>query len=324
MGVSQPGHRLRLDTSGAERKTEDVYKSSIMIATANSSLHSAISSDSTAGTAGSMRVFEIKFRNQNIHTKVEADAYLRELQKNFGHIGELFAHFVIRNRDMVAKRVHQVMAEIDLEINCAPSERFWSAVIAVVYVAGEIAQALNLLPYDPEAIRAWAVREQVPYMRGIVNEEYRNPLAILTDYISEKHSNIVVVDKSTSIGANTSGKAVAADTAFAVNTTSGALLGHYDLKSGVLILLKQGFKDYCARVGASMSRMLEELSVSTGHNAGSVVIDRNCRRTLGAGTNLAKGQAWCFTVNMHHPDIAGVKPTLVPASPPANDVAAAS
>lgn len=321
MGITQPGHRLRLDTSGAERKVEDGYKSAIMIATANSSLHSLISQDNAAGTAGAMRVFEIKFPVPRVHTKAEADDYLRQVKANYGHVGELFAHFVIRHRDKVAKRVHAVMAEIDAEAGIKSSERFWSALIAVVIVAAEICEALRLLPYKAEDLRRWALDEQVPYMRGIVKEEYRDPLAILTDYIAEKHSNIVVVDKATSIGANTAGQAVAGESAFAVNNPSGALLGHYDLKTGVLLLLKNGFKDHCGKVGASSSRILEDLS--TGKNP--VVIDRNCRRTLGAGTNLAKGQVWCFAVDMKHVEIAGHVPTLVSSTPaPANDTSAAA
>lgn len=321
MSITQPGHRLRLTTEGVERKVEENYKSAIMIATANSSLHSLISQDSAAGTAGSMRVFEIKFPVPNVHTKPEADAFLRQIKENFGHIGELFVHFVITNRERVAKRVHKVMEEIDAEAGIRSSERFWSAVIAVVIVAAEICEALRLLPYSSEAIRKWAVEEQVPYMRGVVKEEYRDPLAVLTDYIAEKHGNIVVIDKSTTIGANTAGQAVAADTSYAIKEPHGALLGHYDLKAGTLLLMHNAFKEHCSRIGASATKILEELSSGPS----PVVLKRQVRRTLGAGTNLAKGQTWCILVDMNNPEVAGVKPTLAVSNPaPANDAGVAA
>lgn len=308
MGITQPGHRLRLTTDGVERKVDDGYKSAIMIATANSSLHSLISTDNAAGTAGSMRVFEMKFAAQRVHSKAEADEYLRQLSLHYGHLGEIFAQFVIKHRTAVAKRLHQVMAEVDAEANILSSERFWSADIAAVIVAGEIAQALGLLPYDPIGLRAWAISSQIPYMRGVVNEEYRDPLAMLTDYIAEKHGSIALIGRSTSIGANTTGKMVAAESAFAETRPSGALLGHVDPGTGMLLLLKQGFKDYCSRVGASSSRILEELHMP--RDGRRIIVDRNVRRTIGAGTSLAKGQAWCFVVDMGHPDIAGAMPTL--------------
>lgn len=307
MGITQPGHRLRLDQTGAERRTDDSVKSAVMICTANSSLHSIISQDSTAGTAGSMRVFEIKFTAQSVHTKAEADEYLRALKENYGHLGEAFAHFVICNRDRVAKRVHQVMRDVDARCNIKSSERFWSAIIAAVYVAAEIAKALNILPYDPEALLDWATGPQMRHMRGVVTEEYRTPVDVLTNYIAEKQGHIMVIDRQISIGANTSGKNSANETAFAIVRPHGALLGHYDLKTQSLILLKSAFRDYCVQSGSSATRILEELN-ATGYK---VVTDRNARRTLGAGTDLAKGQAWCFVVDMTHPDIAGAAPTLV-------------
>lgn len=321
MNITQPGHRLRLAVDGTERTTADNYKSAIMITTANASLHALLSTDNTAGTAGSMRVFEMKFVAQHIHTKDQADEFLRNLRLHHGHIGEIFAQFVIRNRVAVERRVQQVVREIDQAAGIQSSERFWSARVACVIVAGEICQALNLLPYAVDPIRQWAIHQQIPYMRGVVREEYRDPLAVLSDYIAEKQGNIIVVDKIAGIGMNTAGVASVNQSAFSINTVNGALLGHYDLKLGVLYLLKQGFKDHCHRIGAIATRIIDDLALPR-INGDRIIIDKEARRTLGAGTPLAKGQTRCIAIDMTHPEIAGVKPTLVannvPAAP-AND-----
>jgi hypothetical protein len=331
MNITQPGHRLRLGTDGSEKAVSDNHKSAIMISTANSSLHSVLSTDNAAGTAGSMRVFEMKFSAQRVHTKAEADEFLRQIKEHHGHIGEVFAQFVVRNRVAVEKRVQAVMREIDIEGSVGASERFWSATIAVVLVAGEICKALGLAPYDVAALREWAIKVQIPFMRGVVKEEYRDPLAVMTDYIAEKHGSIVVVDKAaTTIGTNTAGAHVAVNDSYAVNSPHGALLGHYDTKAQVLYLLKQGFKDHCNRVGASSSRILDELSVPrTLPNQGPrrIVTDRAIRRTLGAGTSLAKGQSWCFAIDMSHPEMTGAVPIVVatggvPTSAPAGKLQA--
>ena len=329
MNITQPGHRLRLATDGSERRQTDSYKSAIMLATANSSLHALLSTDNAAGTAGSMRVFEMRFTAQKVHTKAEADEFLRQLKLNYGHVGELVAQFVVCNRVAVEGRVQQLVREIDVEASIQSGERFWSALIASCITVGEIANALGLLPYDTAALRQWAVQYQIPFMRGVVKDEYRDPLAILTDYIAEKHSNIVVVDRAPSIGNNTAtGKPIASDTTFALNRPSGALLGHYDLKSGVLYLLKHGFKDHCNRVSASASRIIEELSQPRAvglEPPAKIIIDKKARRTLGAVTDLAKGQSWCFAVDMSHPEMSGSVPLVAvsggtPSSAPAGNL----
>ncbi len=330
MNITQPGHRLRLGTDGAEKAGTDSYKSAIMISTANSSLHSLLSTDNAAGTAGSMRVFEMKMSAQRVHTKAQADEFLRQIKMHHGHIGEAFVQFVVRNRVAVESRVQAIMREVDAEGSIQASERFWSAVIAVVVVAGEIANALGLLPYSVPAARSWAVAVQVPFMRGVVKEEYRDPLAVLTDYIAEKHGGIVVIDKATAIGSNTAGQSVAQDQSYALNQPHGALLGHFDTKAQVLYLLKQGFKDHCSRIGATMSRILDDLSVPRAVPGGvpqRIITNRHARKTLGAGTTLAKGQSWCFAVDMSHPEMSGAVPVVVaaggvPTTPPAGNLRA--
>lgn len=315
MSATQPGHRLRLGTDGQEKAGAggDNYKAAIMISTANSSLHSVLSTDNAAGTAGSMRVFEMKMSAQHVHSKGQADDFLRALEQHHGHLGEAFASFVVKNRIAVEHRVHVVMREIDTDGSITAAERYWSAVIACVLVAGEICGALRILPYDVARIRDWALKVQVPYMRGVVKEEYRDPLAVLTDYIAQSHGGIVVVDRAVGIGQNTAGVPAAVDNTYAKNTPHGALLGHYDQKAGVLYLLKQAFKDHCSRVGSSSSRILDELNQARllpDQTPRKIVVERAVRRTLGAGTDLAKGQTWCFAIDMTHPEMAGASPSL--------------
>lgn len=194
---------------------------------------------------------------------------------------------------------------------------------------GEIANSLHLLPYDVDYIHNWAVTKQIPFMRGVVKEEYREPLAVLSDYIAEKQGNIVVIDHSTQIGSNTTGQMVAADSGFARNKPNGALLGHFDLKTGMLYLLKQGFKEYCTRVGASSTRIIDELHSprAVGIEAPArIIVNRSVRKVLGAGTEYAKGQSWCFAVDTRHPEMSGVSLTPVQGggqvSPPAGQLKA--
>jgi hypothetical protein len=296
MSITQPGHRIRLQTDGVERAHIDSYKATIMLATANSSLHGMLSTDNTAGTAGSMRVVEIMFKANKVHAKHEADDFLDALKANFGHIGEVFIAHVLKHRDAVKARMRVVMREIDEAAGIQPSERFWSATIAAVVVAGEIANQLGLLSYDVAAIRQWALDHQVPYMRGVVTEEYSDPLAVLADYLEQINSNMVVVEKNVHAALNTSW--------VVQRRPTGPLFAHFDMHERVLYVLKKGFKDYCVRIGANSLKILDDLSIPRdGH---PIVCQKHTRRVLGAGTDLAKAQSWCFAINMAHREVTGV------------------
>lgn len=294
MSITQPGHRIRLDTTGTERAHLGSYKSTIMLTTANNSLHGLLSTDNAAGTAGSMRVFEIRFPIPHVHKKRDADDFLFNLNQNYGHLGELFVAHIIGRRDEIVARVREAVAQIDVELNVQASERFWSATIAAVIVAGEIARDLGIVSYDLATLRTWACETQVPQMRGIVKEEYRDPLGILTDYLETISASILVMEES---------PAAVGERLYMSRKPVGALLAHYDRHDRMLYVLKTGFKDYCARIGANSLKILDDLNLMD--DGERVIPLKHTRRTLGAGTEYGKGQSYCFTVNMAHRRVSG-------------------
>lgn len=298
MSITQPGHRIRLETSGIERAAVQSYKATIMLATANNSLHGLLSLDNAAGTAGSMRVVEIQFRNVKAHTKPQADAYFHGLKQHYGHIGEVFIHHVLQHRARIEARVRALMAEIDQRADIQSSERFWSATIACVVVAAEFSRALGLTTFDPRQLLDWALTVQVPFMRSTVTDEYTSPAGILAEYLEHINGDILIVNTPAS----------ASNLANVIRAPRGQLLGHYDLDEKVLWVLKKGFKDYCARSGANFTRILNELSEPVMTRNGRferVLSSKRVRKVLGAGTEFAKAQSWCFAINMAHPDVSG-------------------
>lgn len=315
MGVTQPGHRLRLQENGIERAASGAQKATLMLTTANNSLHGLLSLDNAAGTAGSMRVFEIRFEPVTVHKKHEADAMLHELRQNYGHLGEVFIAYVLRHRAEVEARVRSLVREIDEAASIQTSERFWSAVIGAVLAAAEIAQTLGLLDYDPAGLREWALATQIPQMRGVVEAEYSSPLGLLADYLEQVNDHILVTSRAMG---DTSGKP-AID-----KHPRGQLLGHFDRSANVMWLLKKGFKDWCHRSGANFSKAIDDLHAPQPAGPEGkplrVVVSRQTRKVLGAGTEYAKAQSWCFVLDMRHPEVAGVVETtpapVTPLRPP--------
>lgn len=293
MSVTQPGHRIRLTQEGIERGAIGSYKATMLLATANNSLHGLLSADNAAGTAGSMRVFEMVFRPTGVYSKYEADDYWHDLKENYGHIGEVFISYVVQNQKLVSDRVRAVMREIDTEAKILASERFWSAAIAAALTAGEIANQLGLLPYDIAEIKQYILRKQIPFMRGIVREEYSNPIGTLAEYLEMINGDILVVNKPLQ-GGNIS---------FVAKAPRGQLLARYDIDDKILWVLKKNFRDYCTRTGNNAYRILEDL---TNPMAGPpVIIHKHSKKVLGMGTDYAKAQSWCFAMNMAHTDVTG-------------------
>lgn len=294
MSISQPGHRIRLNTDGVERSSTGSYKATMMLTTANTSLHAMLSTDNAAGTAGSMRVFEIQFRRTTAHTKAQADDYLHELMENYGHIGEALMTLALPQQKALEDAVREMRRWIDETCDIQPSERFWSAGPSTALAIGEFAHKHGLIPFSIEPIKNWLTTVQVPYMRGVVVEEYVNPVGILADYLEQINSNILIVSKSTGFGGTT---------LVPTKMPHGELLARFEADDRMMWVSRKGFKDYCLTIGANPRKVLEDLSVLK--DGARIVPNVNIKKVLGAGTELAKAQSWCFTVNMNHKDISG-------------------
>jgi hypothetical protein len=298
MNVTQARERTRLDQRGVERAAPDTSKSTVMLTTANSSLHGLLSSDNTAGTAGSMRVIEIIFRATGTHAKFEADQYWASLMQNHGHIGPAFMHNVIQRLPEVHAHVLETMRQIDALCEVAPSERFWSAACAVVLVAGEIASQMGLLPFNMVQLKNWIVTSLLPYERDVVSAQYSSSLTILMDYLEQINENILTT------------RAIPGEQFDDVlKEARGQLLARYDTDTQMMYVLKKGFRDHCTRVGANCLTVLNELNDPQVDGRGRpmrIVPIIDVRKVLGGRTRLAKGQSVCFAVNMAHPEVSGV------------------
>jgi hypothetical protein len=290
MAATQPGPRVILNPNSTERQTSSTPRSAIMMSTSNVSVQGLLAYQNAAGTAGAMRAIEIDMVDLKIHSKEQADEYLRQLRENYGHIGEIVATHVVNNYEVVLARVHQKMKEIDRLGQIAGSERFWSGGMACAVIGGELARELGLINYDPALVQNWAINQQLPQMRGVVVAEYDTPSSVLTNYMETISSQIIVVAEDNQSGLT-----------YIKRPPVGSLLGHYDTDKQILWLLKKGFKDYCQRVGANSVEIIRQLS----DGSDPVIIHLERKRILGAGTDYAKGQSRCFGIKMSHKEMSG-------------------
>ncbi len=299
MNVGQASARGRLYSTGEEKPMVMNHKATLMLTTANSSLHGLLSQNNTAGTAGSMRVFEIMLSRPGVHTKAEADDFWWELRDNYGWIGEAFVTHVVRHRDEIVQRVRDTVKSLDVAGEIRTAERFWSATVAAVLVACEVANEIGLLGFNAAVIRNWVLSKQLPYMRGVVTSEYTSPLSALADYVESIHGSILVTNKQDR-DSNTA--------TYQLALRGTQLLGEYDKTNQVLWVLRKGFKDHCAKIGVNFIRALEELSIARPDSNGvarAIVPRPQVKRVLGAGTAYAMMQTWCFQVDMSLPEVAG-------------------
>ena len=283
LNVSQTSNqKIRLKQTGELRTEGGGDKSTLILTTGNSSLHSILSRNNVSGDAGSMRVFEINFQRPSKTGKALADRFMFDLCENYGHIGPALMRYAVDHYAEIVRMVQDEKIKLDALVDLDPHERFWSADGAAAIAICRVAHKLGLLPFNANAIRDWLVNVQFPAMRGSVKDQYPSAAEILTSYIEANGDSIVFVPEG-----NVS----------VLREPRNTLKGRYEASNGLLWLTKNAFSDYCATRRAPYQQYLNELAIN------HIVTDRHIRKVLTTGTNIAPTRSWCFCVNMRHEEM---------------------
>jgi hypothetical protein len=297
MGDTQPSVGGKMNQDRSVKRMRSGEKANIMICTANSSLHQIINTSNVAGQAGTVRVFEMIVRKADlVHAKWEADAVLRELMKNHGHIGEALLTELLPHVDLLERRIIREMARLDAVLHAESSERFWVALIAITLVIGRWARKLGFHAYDMQALEDWIINTQMPHLRGRVTMELdrRDPASVVMDYLEHIHGKTLRIEPDAR--GNISG---------ILQVPNGELQAHFDLTAREVWVQCDPFRKHCEREGHPYATIMRDLT------ARGIVKNPHIRMTLGKGTQYALGRVYCFIVDLTQKDIAAAvaKPT---------------
>lgn len=304
MSVSQPGDYTSMKQDRTLRPPRKGCKSFVMICTANNSLTQLINFDNRAGQAGTARVFEIMIRRSNARTKSDADAVMRLLCKNYGHIGESFMSQILPAIDNVGDRYIKELARIEAAVKATQEERFMTSAAATGLIGVRMGARLNYLPYDYKIVEEWLIEEQIPRMRGVMSSEIsrREPEIVVGDYLEEINGKTARVELDTQ--GNVGGVVI---------VPHGEIDAHMDITNQEIWVRLDPFRQYCAKHGHEVNSVLAALASK------KIVTNVRIRKLLAEGTSAAKTRVYCFVIDLKEAGAAFAPPTPPPVQSDAPD-----
>ncbi len=282
MSITQARLRdtLRSDRTAREAKLPG-FRSSVLQTTGNSSLHQTVNTgNNQAGTANSARIMEVPFLiSSQTHTKDQADAINHDFDTNYGWLGE---HFLIRampTMGLLFESVRKMVMKINNDLGVPGMERFYVSLAAPVFVALHFAQYHGLVHWDLDRLYDWFVAEQMPRMRGQLNDQsidiaYDN---VLRTFLQTHMQDTLIVEKGIIAPFHGRGEIVARHEGPNVWVSRAAL------------------STYCARRGTAFSTLLDQLKTL------GVITDVDARKNLGEGTIYVSPRTRCVLIDPTHP-----------------------
>ena len=273
---SQGREKNRLSNASTEMVNND-RRCNNFFTNGNRSMMDALSSVKTNAAGEFARMIEVPLAA--LPEKVAGEDNFSAIYHNYGHVGPLFAMWLLTHKDEIQGRVDAAKMRFEIEFKGLSSERNWVATTAILLTMFDIVREMGILKsYDLDRLYASWTRH-MHLIRNTTSKQIVSHKSVLADFINENHANIVIPDSHVA-------------TVIAANPTTASLYGkkterdarnklvvRWESTTRTLFISQSEFRIYCNRRSHSY---IDFLAYYTKQKSFLGVIDK----ALGEGTGV--------------------------------------
>ncbi len=244
--------------------------------------------------AGRLRVFEVDVPVRAL-ANAQVPFLLRDLSYNYGHVGEDYAAWLVKNHSSIDSLVQKLQARVVKDVNATNDERFWVALAATLIAAAHIANQRGYVKFDIAAFQKW-LYQQFDVQRGTAREQHvpieERAVTAVIDYADKMRDQLLVVEHATSRARKGVGKIL-------IQPMIKEFLGLLAVKDKILRLKKSSFRSWLYDVQKeSPSEILEQL-VRLGAHEHKASVSAGIANTMDARVGV-------IDIDLSHPSFASI------------------
>ncbi len=253
--ISQGRGKNRMKASTNEERINLTSWQSMTLCSANASFYEKLGALKDSPDGESMRLLEYRIEPTDIiPMELGKQMFDHQLLENYGHAGEIYAEWLVKNLDEVKKTLRAVQAKIDKEVNFSSRERFWSAVAACNITGGLIAKSLGLHDYDMKAIYDWLIN-MLKEMRGEITPPLPAITSTIGDFLNSHIQNTLVVNGMADARTNLD--------ALPSMEPKGELLVRYEPDTHRMYIAVSAFRKYCVERQINYKDLIQQLTAKS-------------------------------------------------------------
>jgi hypothetical protein len=236
--ISQGRGKNKMKSQVNEARVNLTSWQGITLCSSNASFYEKLGIAKDSPDGESMRLLEYHISPNNIIATAEGkEMFDHQLLENYGHAGDIYCTWLVKNKEEAIKALREIQARIDREVQFSSRERFWSATAAANITGGLISKSLGLHDYDMRAIYKWMV-EMLKQMRENIAPPAPEMTTVLGEFVNSHINNVLVVNGDLDARTNME----AAPTL----EPKGELHIRYEPDTKKMYVSVQAFRKYCA------------------------------------------------------------------------------
>lgn len=235
--ITQGAGKDRMKGSSNELRVNLTTWRTMALCSSNHSFYEKLEALKESPEGELMRIIELYID----YTDVLDPAYAKEmfdhqLMENYGHAGEIYAQFLVENKEYVQRVYMDVQRTIDTQLKLTQRERFWSAAVAAVLTGIKIAIYLGLCNWNLSRIFKWACKRIID-LRGQIPAPIENDKEAIGQFILNNMQSILVVNDGVDRRSNMN--------ALPLLEPRRELLIRYEPDTKKVFVITKAFKDFC-------------------------------------------------------------------------------
>jgi uncharacterized protein (DUF927 family) len=249
--ISQGRGKDKMNGSTNTLRVNNTKWQGISLCSSNASFYEKLGVSKSTPDGESMRLLEYRVDHNNLISMEQGkQMFDHQLRDNYGHAMEVYAQWLVNNKEEAVDLMRQVQARIDKEVQFTQRERFWSGVAACNIAGGLVAKSLGLHDFDMKAVYEW-LKRMLSEMRQDVKPPQASPITAVGEFINAHISNALVVNGEVDARSNLS--------ALPLLEPRGELMIRYEPDTKELYIAAKAFKDFCVRQQINYKGTLKEL-----------------------------------------------------------------
>jgi hypothetical protein len=269
----------------------------LSLASSNASFEEKLSSLKNDPDGELMRFLEYEIGYSDaIPVDLGKQMFDHQLRENYGLAGDIYAQWLVANKDEAIRTLKATQAKIDKELRVSQRERFWSGLVACNIPGALIAQSIGLIDYDMPRVYSW-VCQLIRNLRDNSEAPIDNASNVIGDFINRHIRNTLVINAEADARTNL----------FAppLQEPYGPLIIRYEPDTKQMFIVTKQFKDDCVKVQVNYKDILRQLA-SKGVYKGSTT------RRMTTGTKIKGTAVHVIHLDCNTPDFISLDDYIAP------------
>jgi hypothetical protein len=281
--LTQGRDKLRMNRNAVERSNYNTW-SLLSVVSSNHSLIDKLAAFKGHAVGEFNRLFEYEIPEDCGVTAEEGKLIGTTYLHNYGHIGRVYAKYLVENQDKHFTALNQLTELISKKSGALPEERFWVMTAATAVYGGMIAKNLGLCHIDINALMPW-IYSTIKGMRKYKLMQQFDAVSFLGSIMDKYNQNFLVVASYDGGKSNQFSQQ-------GYREPRGSLVGRIELDKNRLWLSYDVIKRELARLHLSSRKLATELR-------GCGLLNTGARIILGRGTlhQSVNQTSWEFDLN---------------------------